>query len=602
MNLIHTTNVTADLAYEVQAQPRVGIPLQDKIRIALDAIKQQIIEGKHPCCSFSGGKDSSVTLNLAITAVRELKSEGVKVPTLHIIHSDTGVENPVVAAYNRKQIQQIRAYGKRSGVALKVWVCSPNLSNDYLVALIGGRTIMSVGSSTKCQQMMKASALTQGKRRIKQYIADANGGSYTPGEIVSLIGTRFDESATRATRMTARGESSVVPVNLDAESGGDNWILSPIADLSTMEVFEYIGMVRSGKIECYDPFDDLVELYRDLNNGDCMVNVFLAGKSGPRSGCSNRTGCWTCGRISKDSSAEALIADDQGRYSWLRPLNQLRNYMMARHNDPAARNWLSRTVDPVKGTIKIAPNSYSPSYTRELLGLVLTIQRDEEHQAEIEGRAPHFQLLNTSQLIAVDLLWSRHAYNQPFTAAYIWDQVYRKGVSYRIPAPIPSFPPLNTNLNVEVPFADEHYEDIFSGFRSLAHAAADAESLVVRKGVYMTDAYTGDEFEIDAEAAELFWEFELDRVLEKYPRQAHIAPAAAFHHLIGLGTVTLFKGSHTEMDRILRLGNQIHRHNLAPILHDPVALIEELSQLRKAGKVVQEDVQSATPGQIPLFA
>lgn len=92
MNLIHTTNVTADLAYEVQSQPRVEIPLQDKIRISLDAIKQQIIEGKHPCCSYSGGKDSSVTLNLAITAIRELKNEGVIVPTLHIIHSDTALK------------------------------------------------------------------------------------------------------------------------------------------------------------------------------------------------------------------------------------------------------------------------------------------------------------------------------------------------------------------------------------------------------------------------------------------------------------------------------------------------------------------------------
>ncbi|WP_425912886.1 hypothetical protein [Pseudomonas sp. GWSMS-1] len=37
-----------------------------------------------------------------------------------------------------------------------------------------------------------------------------------------------------------------------------------------------------GKIECYDPFNQLVEVYRDMNGGDCMVNVYLAGRESER--------------------------------------------------------------------------------------------------------------------------------------------------------------------------------------------------------------------------------------------------------------------------------------------------------------------------------
>lgn len=128
----------------------------EKVAIAIAAIKAQVLVGRHPVVAWSGGKDSSVTLALAFAAFRELIAEGMTVPTLHIIHSDTLIENPVVAAYNKRQIKRIEQYSKESGIAARVWVASPGLSNDYLVSLIGGRTIASVGSNTKCQHSSPA--------------------------------------------------------------------------------------------------------------------------------------------------------------------------------------------------------------------------------------------------------------------------------------------------------------------------------------------------------------------------------------------------------------------------------------------------------------
>ena len=56
-------------------------------------------------------------------------------------------------------------------------------------------------------------------------------------DIVSLIGTRFDESVQRERKMSERGESAFEVLNLAAEAGGHDWVLSPIAEMTTMDVF-----------------------------------------------------------------------------------------------------------------------------------------------------------------------------------------------------------------------------------------------------------------------------------------------------------------------------------------------------------------------------
>ena len=100
------------------------VPLSDKIRIAIDAIKRELKQGFHPLVSVSFGKDSSVTLSLTLQAVSELQAEGFNVPTLHVLHSDTKLENVVVHAYNQSQIRALRSFAASSGIDIKVWVAS----------------------------------------------------------------------------------------------------------------------------------------------------------------------------------------------------------------------------------------------------------------------------------------------------------------------------------------------------------------------------------------------------------------------------------------------------------------------------------------------
>src|SRR5690606_27054952 len=81
---------------ELLPAPADQLPLMDKVRLAVAAIKAQILSGRHCTVAWSSGKDSSVMLAITLLALRELINEGAKVPTLHILNANTLMENPAI--------------------------------------------------------------------------------------------------------------------------------------------------------------------------------------------------------------------------------------------------------------------------------------------------------------------------------------------------------------------------------------------------------------------------------------------------------------------------------------------------------------------------
>jgi 3'-phosphoadenosine 5'-phosphosulfate sulfotransferase (PAPS reductase)/FAD synthetase len=424
---------------------------------------------------------------------------------------------------------------------------------------------------------MKAEPLGKIKKEVRAFIAAEQGIKPKDVEMVSLIGTRFDESATRNRRMVERGESATEAVEVMADSG--DLVLSPIAEWEAFDVFEYIGYVRSQLIECYDDFEELVQVYRDAGGGECMVNSWVRTQDNDKAPCSARTGCWTCTRVSRDKSAENMLSAEDGKFDWMRPLNDFRNYLAARHFDPSARCWLGRTVNTDTGTISIMPNSYSPEFTKSLLGMVLTIQVEEYIAASQLGVAPRFEVISLRQVLAIDLLWGRYGYQPPFTAVRMYQAVFEKGKRYRIPSleSIPKFSQKDITFRAEVPFCDAEYDAPFNGLRNIDWAAAGCEdTTITRAGNLVTRVNTGTEFDLDEEGVELFYEFDLEYALSRISLDG--SPAAVVHYLIGLGTVQLYKGTESKWDRIMKVSNQLYRHGLQPILHDPHALVARLSK------------------------
>lgn len=568
-----------DAAPATVSAPVIKQSFSEKVAGAIGVIKHQLRTGKRLVCASSFGKDSSVMLSLTLTAMEQLKAEGFALSELFVIHSDTLMENPRMSEYTKGEIQSLKAYAKAKGLPVRIWICSPNLSEHWLVSLIGGRTVHTLpGNKRKCQQSVKAGPLDRGKRQIRAIIKAEQGKDFKEENILLTIGTRRDESVERERKMTERGESALEPVNTAKPGDRPSWMLSPIADFETMDIFTYLAEVTNGRIETYSDFQELTQIYRDAA-GECMINIFMRdGTAERKSGCGARTGCWTCGAVGSDASMENMLEEESGKHSYMRPLNDFRNYLIARHYDPKARNWLARKIDPETGKIKIAANSYSPEFTLELLRYALTIDADEAAWAMHNKRRPRFQVLGMREILTIDLFWSRYAYQKPFTALSEYKAIFENGQRYYIPAEYQQFTraDLDLSLSVELPFADAHFNGMHEGLRSVVEAAAGAESVVNKKGVYYTNVNQSTEFDIDAEGAEMFFEFELDRALKYYGPHSDVSPSEALHYLARFGVVSFKTGGHSSWDRMIRIGNQLHRHGLQDVLSDPQALIAKL--------------------------
>jgi len=567
------------------AGPIIELTFDEKVAEAVAVLKRQILAGKRLIGACSFGKDSSVMVALTLMAMEQLLEAGFEVPEFHVMTSDTLVENPAVLAYSKGEIRALKAYAADKKLPVRIWVCKPNLTENWLVSIIGGRTVASLpGNSAKCQQQLKKAPLDRTKRQIKAVMKQQMGAAFKEDNVVVLIGTRRDESVVRERNMQARGESAIEPVNTAKQDDKAAWVLSPIADFTTMDIFTFLGRVTNGQIATYSDFEALTEVYRDAA-GDCMVNVFVRdGGVERKTGCGARHGCWLCLRVATDRSMENMLAEETGKHSWMQPLSNFRNYLQARHYDPKARNWLARSINEETGTIKIAANAYSPELCLELLRYALSIDADEAVRASTAGEAPRFQLLGMKEILTIDLYWGRYAYQRPFTALNEYREIFEHGKRYRIPQDYQVFTrkDLDVSRETEVPFVDKHFYGIHEGLRSAIASVANADRVIKKNGVYYSFVAETTEFDIDDEGVEMFYEFELDRALEYYGPHSDVCPYEVVHYLARFGTVSFKKGGHSSWDRMLRIGNQLYRHGLREILNNPEALIAKLSGLAPA--------------------
>lgn len=540
-----------------------ALSLDQKVSRTEHTIIDLLAQGKHLLCATSYGKDSSVMLNIFLQAVKRYKEAVGSAPHCLVVNSNTLVENPLMDIYSRGESAKVAAFCERHDLPITVDIVTPSLSNNYLVNIIGGRTIaVDATNDSKCSIMMKVDPINRHKNRVFKQFGKAN--------VVSLVGIRFDESAERARRMKERGDSFFdVSVNEDGDQ-----VLSAIADFTLDDILTYIGRVRAERLECYSTFDELVNIYRESNGGDCMVSVYATGRASNQP-CGARNGCFICLR-SEDRSMSNMLKTPEN--SFMKPLNDFRAYLKANQYHPHKRNWLARTLKD-DGTVNIAPNAYSPAYTEELLRIVLTIQVRECREAAQLGIEPRFELLRLPDIIAIEMLWARYGYHTTAKALHIFDEVVVQGREFDIPTnyPISSHKDFLRFNNQSVPFADAQYHDSINGLRDISAIMADCERTITKgDGAIYTDVSTAAEFTVDEEGAQLFFAFEYESFIKKY-RESSYSPTQVYHYFMRLGTISINKGGHKENDRMLKMASQIHRLGIREILHDPIKLIERLS-------------------------
>ncbi len=329
---------------------------------------------------FSGGKDSTLTLQVVWEALRTIPRDK-RAKKVFVVASDTMVEAPRILDRINQSINQINERAIDEGLPIEASIVTPKLNDSFWVNLIGRGYPAPTVMFRWCTERMKIHPTsTFVTEKIDQH-----------GEVIVVLGVRESESATRAQLMNSYLIKGTALRRHNSLPGA--FVYAPIASFSTEDVWSYLLQVEN---PWGDDNKDLAALYKDASSGECPMVIDLSTSS-----CgSTRFGCWTCTVATKDQSMEALI--DSGD-DWLEPLLEYRNFL-AETNDPekkkvyrAIRGRQGREVLKKDGTL--AARTFKLSVSKHLLERLLKTQKDLKDQGST------VQLITLKELELIRKIW-----------------------------------------------------------------------------------------------------------------------------------------------------------------------------------------------------
>ena len=356
--------------------------MSKKIQYIIDEIIDQYLyadESKRPwIIGFSGGKDSTVLLQLVWKAIEQVKELSGLARPVYVVCNDTMVENPIITNYVNKVLNRIREAAREQNMPIYVEQTFPRLEDSFWVNLIGRGYPAPNNAFRWCTERLKVKPTS---RFIMEQLD-------LTGEAIILIGTRTDESANRAKTIkkhAVRGKRITKHPN-----HRNTFIYAPIKHLSLEEVWYVINSMTS-------PWgadnEELFKIYAEASADDYECPTMVTNKNHSSCGQS-RFGCWVCTVVKEDKSMSALI--DNG-VTWLAPLLKFRNSVVEERNLEENRMDERRNgqkVEKGKGTYKL---DYRASLLKRLL----------ETQREIQQKIPDIELITNQELVAIQVNWYR---------------------------------------------------------------------------------------------------------------------------------------------------------------------------------------------------
>lgn len=256
---------------------------------------------------YSGGKDSTAVLQLVWLALLKLP-RGKLVKPVHVINTDTLVENPIVALWVSKSLENMRSAASEQGLPLSIHQLTPKIQNTFWVNLIGRGYPAPRPKFRWCTERLKIDPSTKFITSIvRQH-----------GEAIVVLGSRKAESAKRAETMEKFEKRRVRDKLSPNGSLPNSLVYTPIENWSNDDVWLFLMQVDN-------PWGhqnmDLLTMYQGATeDGECPLVI---DTSTPSCGDS-RFGCWVCTLVEKDKSMQAMIQNDEEK-EWMLPLLELRN-------------------------------------------------------------------------------------------------------------------------------------------------------------------------------------------------------------------------------------------------------------------------------------
>jgi DNA sulfur modification protein DndC len=357
---------------------------------------------------YSGGKDSTAILQLIWNAIASLpKSKHHKV--IHVITTDTLVENPYVSHWVRRSLEQIKVAAKKQEMPIKPHLLQPEVKETFWVGLIGKGYPAPRRKFRWCTERLK---ISPSNRFIRDIIRNN-------GETIVVLGIRKAESAPRAKRMK-EWEAKRVRDHLSPNMNLPNSLVySPIENWRNDEVWMYL-------MQWENPWgysnQDLFAMYRGATaDNECPLVV---DTSTPSCG-SSRFGCWVCTLVSEDSSLSAMIQNDEEK-EWLQPLLDFRRELDIEDEDREWRDFRRRTGDVqlyernIDGetSIEHIPGPYIKQVREYWLAKILAVEKNLQFNAP-----PNMQdisLITIEELSEIRRIWleERHEFDDSLPRIY----------------------------------------------------------------------------------------------------------------------------------------------------------------------------------------
>ncbi len=334
---------------------------------------------------YSGGKDSTALLQIIYYALLRLPvSERHK--SIYVLCSDTRVEAPYIQRKIKLELERIEIAARNDGLPITCSMVYPELNDSFWVNLIGRGYPSPNRWFRWCTDRLKI-------RPVSAYIRERVDDV---GDVVVVLGARFQESSTRAQTLNKnRMAGELFRPHPDISQA---WIYTPIENLTTEQVWIYLLQVPN---PCGSNNRNLVALYRQASqDGECPM---VLDTSTPPCG-NSRFGCWTCTVIDRDKSMEALV--DSGDET-LEPLLELRDYLKQIRDDLTKRMGIRR--DGREG-----PGPFTHSTRADILERLLEAQFTSG-----------YHLIGGDELAAIQDIWIKDGLH-PYLLRQIWRAIYEE--------------------------------------------------------------------------------------------------------------------------------------------------------------------------------
>lgn len=402
-------------------------------------IQEVYLSNSYPwIVGYSGGKDSTTTVQLVWRALSQLPAEKLFKP-VYIISSDTLVEIPKVVNFIDRNIDKMNKSAEIKKLPFEAVMVTPDTSKSFWVNLIGRGYPAPTSDFRWCTDRLKI-------HPINKFI---NETASKHGEVVVVLGLRRQESIAR--------QQSIDSHKIDGNRLSRNasipqaYVYTPIETWSVEDVWSYLSnYLAPWGID----HKELISMYRKANDGECPLVV---DKSSPSCG-NSRFGCWCCTVVKVEKSLTSLIQNGE---IWLHPLHEFREILMQtqipeekhKYRSHIRRDGKTYEIDYSRnkdnkgdGEIKLGRGPYYFWFRKELLKKLLEAEKEAKRLGKV--KAEQVKLITYDELIEIRNIWHMEEGDWKDSVSQIYFDVYQE----KLPLP-------DNNFGL---FSSEDYDELVS--------------------------------------------------------------------------------------------------------------------------------------------